>query len=78
MENEKTRKEIGNHIKKLRVLHGLTQAELAEQLKTSPQNVCRWESSASRIPADIYLEIKKIFKDYKNQMPVDPLDSSTK
>lgn len=52
---------IGNKIKHLRTLHGMTQTELAEKLFTTKQTVSRYENGQRSADQDVLFELCEIF-----------------
>ena len=52
---------FSQRFKELRKKNNMTQAQLAEALYTSPQNISRWENSESSPDFDMLLDIAKLF-----------------
>lgn len=55
-------KKIGELLKKLRLEHHLTQAQLAEQLSLSDKTISKWERGAGCPDISLLLEISTFFK----------------
>lgn len=54
--------QIGNKIKQLRKLSGMTQEQLAEKLNVSRQTVSKWESGGSAPDIESIVKVSKIFQ----------------
>jgi len=52
---------IGYHIKRLRLLHGMTQQQMAERLRVSTQAVSKWERGTSYPDVTLLLPIADLF-----------------
>jgi transcriptional regulator with XRE-family HTH domain len=48
----------GKQLRQFRVLHGLTQADLAKMLQTTGNTVARWERGERSIPPHLELALK--------------------
>lgn len=53
---------IGNFMKELRKDKGLTQEQLAEQLRVSRRTVSRWETASNMPDLDILIEMADLFE----------------
>ncbi|KAF1299652.1 hypothetical protein BAU15_02695 [Enterococcus sp. JM4C] len=53
---------IGTQIKKVRTKNQMTQKELAEVLKTTPQTISEWENNMSTPPVEALIDLSRHFK----------------
>ena len=53
---------VGETLKQLRIAEGLTQKEIAQQLKIGQSAYARYENGSRDVPLDILVKLTKIFK----------------